>query len=289
MLKQNDAMDHAQTTEPQGTGPLSGAPGYYLELGEGRYRSTIHAQGAWNPQEQHMAPVTGLLVRELERFQPREDLRLARLSFDILGRIPGGEFQVQTRMLRPGRSIELVQAELTAGGRVAVRVTAWRLQLSDTSEVAVSNDPAMPGPESAAEQHDMSMWPGGFTRSLELRVLPGWAPGRGRVWLRGGVGLVAQRPSSELARLLGLADVANGIAPIVDPSQGRYIYPNIDLSVHLYRSPRGDWLGLNTSVSFGVEGIGLTSSVLYDEAGPFGRAEQILTVRRISSVGRIPG
>ncbi|MGO4493749.1 thioesterase family protein, partial [Arthrobacter sp. 2YAF22_2] len=33
---------------------------YYEALGEGRFRSTIHAQGAWNVHEQHMAPASGI-------------------------------------------------------------------------------------------------------------------------------------------------------------------------------------------------------------------------------------
>jgi hypothetical protein len=33
-------------------------------------------------------------------------------------------------------------------------------------------------------------------------------------------------------------------------------------------------------VSFGSDGIGLTSTVLHDLEGPFGRAEQILTIRK---------
>ena len=29
------------------------------------YRSTQHAQGAWNPHEQHMAPASGIIAAEL--------------------------------------------------------------------------------------------------------------------------------------------------------------------------------------------------------------------------------
>ncbi|HEY9498636.1 MAG TPA: acyl-CoA thioesterase domain-containing protein, partial [Terrimesophilobacter sp.] len=115
---------------------MSDAEPYYCARGDGRYESTLHAQGAWNPREQHMAPVSGILAHSLEHFQPRPELRLARFSFDILGVIPDGEFEVVTTMLRPGRTIELVQAELVAGGRTAVRASAWRLQRSDTSAVA---------------------------------------------------------------------------------------------------------------------------------------------------------
>ncbi|WP_026174571.1 thioesterase family protein [Acaricomes phytoseiuli] len=263
---------------------LPEAAGYYVENGPGWFTSTLHAQGAWNPQEQHMAPVTGLLVRELENFQPRPELRLARVSFDILGMIPGGEFRVETSVLRPGKTIELIQAELIAGERPAVRATAWRLQRSDTTEVAATQDRRIPGLDSELDHPDTSLiWPGGFIRSLEIYTAPGNIPGRGQVWLRGAPELVADQPSSELARLMGLVDTANGIVPLIDPSKKEYIYPNTDLSIHLHREPSGEWLGLDTSVSFGADGIGLTSSVLHDASGPFGRAEQILTVRRLNA------
>jgi hypothetical protein len=55
----------------------------------------------------------------------------------------------------------------------------------------------------------------------------------------------------------------------------------VDLQIHLYREPRGEWLGLQNSVTFGTDGIGLTSTVLCDLLGPFGRAEQILTLRAL--------
>ena len=44
------------------------------------YLSNIHAQGAWNPHEQHMAPATGVLCAELEQFQPRDEMRIGRVS-----------------------------------------------------------------------------------------------------------------------------------------------------------------------------------------------------------------
>jgi hypothetical protein len=252
---------------------------YYVARGDGRFEATIHVQGAWNPHEQHMAPVSGILAHSLEQFQPRPELRMARLSYDILGLIPDGEFEVVTTMLRPGRTIELVQVELVSGGRTAVRATAWRLQRSDTTQVAGIEDERMPGPDDAAPAHDMSMWPGGYIRSIDLRLAPGHAPGRGRVWLRTTHPLV-DVPFSDTARLIGLADTSNGIATRAKPGPDSYMFPNVDLQLHLYREPAGEWLGLQNSVSFGSDGIGLTSTVLHDAEGPFGRAEQILTIRK---------
>ncbi|MBH0083641.1 thioesterase family protein [Salinibacterium sp. SWN167] len=257
------------------------AESYYLRHDATHFESTIHAQGAWNPHEQHMAPVAGILAHVLEGFEPREGLRIARISYEILGLIPAGEFDIVTSVVRPGRTIELVQAELTAGGRVAVRATAWRLQISDTSEVEGIVDQRMPGRELAGEPVNLSEWPGGYIQSIEARALPEHASGSGRVWLRTPYPLLANEPVSDFARLTGLVDTSNGIATRVKPGVGGYAFPNVDLQVHLYRLPAGEWLGLENAVNFGSDGIGLTSTVLHDERGPFGRAEQILTLRKV--------
>lgn len=56
-------------------------------------------------------------------------------------------------------------------------------------------------------------------------------------------------------------------------------FPNLDLTLHVFRPPTGEWIGLDTRVSFGPGGVGLTSSVLHDPDGPFGTVNQALTVR----------
>ncbi|KAD3720565.1 thioesterase family protein [Arthrobacter yangruifuii] len=257
------------------------AESYYRSLGNGAYEATIHTQGAWNPQEQHMAPISGLLAHCLEEFQPRPELRMARISYDIFGLIPRTAFEVKTSVLRPGRTIELVQAEMVAGGRTAVRATAWRLARGSTAEVSAVEEDPMPGPAEAGTHEGMTAWPGAFIESLEKRALPGLRPGRGRAWLRTPHEMVEGMPTSDLVRLVGMVDTANGISTRVPPGGDSYIFPNVDLQLHLHRDPRGEWLGLDTRVTFGTDGIGLTSAVLHDIHGPFGRSEQILTVRPI--------
>lgn len=258
------------------------ATSYYHHLGGNRYESTAHAQGAWNPHEQHMAPVAGLMVHALEQFQHRADMRLVRINFDILGLIPAGEFTLETTLLRPGKTIELLQVELLAQGRPAVRATAWRLQKNDTTAVEANEDEPLGSVEEALPWDGMSTWPGGFIKTLEGRSLPDHRPGRGRAWLHSPYTMLdGGEHSSALVRLLGLVDSANGVAARMAPEPGGWMYPNVDLSIHLYREPVGEWLGLATHVTFGSDGVGLTSSVLHDVTGPFGRSEQILTVRPI--------
>ena len=251
---------------------------YYRSLGDGHFASTELTEGAWSPDEQHMAVATGLLVRELEAFEGGEGTRLCRISLDIFGMIRRGECEIDVRVVRPGRRISLLEAEWRSGGRTAIVARGWRLATEDTREALGTEDAPMPGPDEATPHTAMAAWPGAFLRSLEVRVLPGWRPGRGQTWLRTGTELVEGGTSSTLARLAGMMDVANGLAPRVAPG-GTWSYPNVDLQIHLHRAPRGEWLGVDVTQQYGPDGIGLTSAVLHDLDGPFGRSEQILLVR----------
>ena len=251
---------------------------YYLPLGDDTFQPTVHAQGAWAPEEQHMAPASGLLARALTLHEPREDLQLARISFDILGMIHAAPSRIRTRTLRPGRTIELIEATMSVGDRDVVRATAWRLSRQDTSAVSVVEDPPLPAPPAWEPSETMHQtWAGGYIASIDVWAAPESRSGSARVWLRSEHDLVEGKESSALARFVGLVDTANGIATRQPP--GRWMFPNTDLGIHLYRSPRGRWVGMDTTVSWGAEGVGLTSTVLHDEHGPVGRAEQILTVR----------
>lgn len=250
---------------------------YFTALGEGRYAPTAHTQGAWQEDEQHVAPVIGLLVHSLELRHPSE-LQWARVSVDILGMIPREEVSVRTRVLRPGRTIELLEAEAEIGGRPTVRATAWRLVRSDTTAVAAVEGDPMPSPEETPVWDGMDQWGGNFISSLQFRSAGG-RPGRGHAWVHSPLQLVDGEDASELASWVGLLDTANGIATRQDPRQ--WLYPNVDLTLHLHRQPQGTWVGLDTRVSWGPEGLGQTSSVVHDVAGPVGTVEQALTVRKV--------
>ncbi|WP_298886836.1 thioesterase family protein [uncultured Serinicoccus sp.] len=253
---------------------------YFTALGEGRYAPTEHVQGAWSPDEQHVAPVIGLLLHALEHEHPREDLQWARLGVDILGFIRREEMQVTTRVLRPGRTIELLEASVEIGGRDAVRLTAWRLMSSDTAAVAGQEHAQMPAPSELEPWHGMDHWDGGFIASLDFRSVPGSRAGRGRTWVRTDVALVGGRDdeqASALASWVGLLDTANGTAGREAPHD--WLFPNVDLTLHLHRMPEGPWVGLDTRVSWGPTGIGQTASVVHDEQGPVGTLVQALTLR----------
>ena len=91
---------------------------------------------------------------------------------------------------------------------------------------------------------------------------------------------LVDEPHSHLAAAAGLLDIANGMNVLVSPRE--VLFPNVDLTAHLFRQPEPGWLGLDTTVSFGPAGHGLTSSVLHDKRGAFGTLAQVLTVRPVS-------
>jgi hypothetical protein len=259
--------------------PADEPAAYYVSTGGSTYRPTTHTQGAWAPDQQHMGPISGLLVHAIETCAPRADLALSRVAFDILGVIHLEEVEVTAEVSRPGRTIELVEATMVERGRVVVRAHAWRLLRTDTEQIAGVARAALPGPDQATLWDGTQTWSGGFIESLEIRVLPGWQPGAGQVWIRPRVPLFEGRDAGDLARFFAMVDTMNGVAVRAQPDA--VAFPNTDLTVHVFRQPHGEWLGLDVEVAFGPDGVGMTSAVLHDETGAFGRALQILTIRPV--------
>lgn len=257
-----------------------GRPAYFERIADGRFVPTVHAGGAWSDDEQHFSPVGGLLIHEIDRHRAgggHTALRMGRVSFDILGRIGFEEFEIQVETVRPGRTIELVQATMLIAGRSVVTARAWFLAELDTGAVAGGDTPPLPGPETAKPWSMDSVWSGGFIGSIEARRVGDARPGRATAWVSTPVDLVAGEQAGPTAAFIALVDTANGVAVRQDPAE--WMFPNLDLTIHLFRRPEGEWTGLDTAVTFGATGQGLTSTVLHDVNGPVGCAQQILTVR----------
>lgn len=254
---------------------------YYEPIDTHRYKPTSHASGAWDPDEQHFSPLGGLVVHAIDRHlaaRPEPGgLVLARISFDILGRLGLEECEIQVETVRPGRTIELLEAVVVIAGRAVVRARAWLLAPGDTARITGGGPDPLTPPEGLASWPLHAEWPGGYIASVDVRPTAPPRPGRTTAWVSTPLELVAGQPSSALASFVALVDTANGIA--VRQSPAEWMFPNVDLTVHLHRQPEGRWTGLDTTVTFGPAGHGVTSTVLHDVHGPVGYAEQILTVR----------
>lgn len=249
----------------------------YVRLSEDRLVSTLHSQGAWQPGEQHLAPASGIVLAEVERRLPSDKI-VSRVTFDVLGVIHSGEFTVDVEVIRPGRTIELVEAHMRHGDRTSITARVWRLQASDTEEVEGSEWPSLPAIDDMPEMPFGDRWGGGYIASLDGRQGADACPGYARSWVRSPYPLVEGEADPPTAAFVRYVDTANGLAVREDPKTT--FFPNVDLTIHLTRVPEAGWVGFDTKVAFGPTGLGETTSVLSDVNGPIGTAAQSLTVRR---------
>lgn len=256
------------------------ADSYFTRLDAWRFLPMPFTGGAWATDEQHISPMNGLIVHAVEHFLAErgpDDMEISRVSVDILGVLRLEPCDISVEVIRPGRTIELLEVVVSSGGRAAVRARVWRAVSADSAVVAGGEAEPLPAPETAEPLDLTTVWDGRYIDSVEVRSVGTAKPGRITAWLSTSVPLVANEAVSDLARLSGLVDTANGLS--VRHSPRAWLFPNLDLTIHLLRRPWGAWLGLDTTVVFGPNGHGITSSVLHDTSGHIGYAQQTLTIR----------
>jgi hypothetical protein len=188
-----------------------------------------------------------------------------------------GELSLRTRMARPGRSVELVEAALSADGRDVARASAWRVRRTTSAGIGPVVTPPPPLPEAEAEIGGGG-WVDGYLSAIEWRFVRGHfaMPGPAAAWTRMRHPLVPEEEPSPLQRVLTVADSGNGISSELDLRAWHFINP--ELTVHLHREAVGEWVCLDASTAISPGGAGLATSVLSDADGPVGVGAQTLLV-----------
>lgn len=247
------------------------------------FATTGRTVSLWSPTMQHGAPPSALLARALERVGARDDVRLTRVVVELLGPVPIAEIEVRSWVERPGRNIELVVAELwehtgTGSDRAVARGTAWRMTGVDTSEVAYEADAPLKPLSEAVPHVWTGAWKSGYLDNVDIRALGDLGrSGPGQVWAQPTTGLVVGETMTQSERLFAVADIANGIGAKLDLDEWTFL--NTDVTVHIFRIPEGEWIGVSAETSTGPNGVALSAGVLYDERGPVGRIAQTVLVR----------
>jgi hypothetical protein len=254
---------------------------FYSVLGPDRFQATELTRGPWDPGLQHAGPPAALLGRAVERHGDRGDLQVARVTFEIMRPLPIAELRVATRLLRGGRSVELVEATLLVGEAEVMRATALRVRTADLDLPAgLVPGPRLPGPDAG---RSMPFFPTGqevgYHTAMDVRFVAGsfLEPGPATVWMRMRHPLVPGEAPSPLCRVLVAADSGNGVSAALDYRRWRFINP--DLTVYLMRLPAGDWVALEAATT-ATAGVGLADTALHDEQGPVRRAAQALFIDR---------
>jgi len=253
-------------------------PAFYEPLADDLFRATEHTVGPWSPQHQHLGPPAALLTRALEGTAPDVPSMLARITVEVLGPVPVGDLRVRAWRIRPGRSVSLVAGELSADDRTVATASAWWIATGDTFEVVAGLPEPLPPVRSARLLTELD-WPGGYLHAMEWRSVKGqFGPrGPGTVWARQRVALVDGEEPSGMQRLMAVADSGNGVSNRLDQSE--WLFINTELSVHAWKVPTGEWIGLDANTTIGPDGIGVAASVLHDQSGAIARGTQALLIR----------
>jgi hypothetical protein len=261
-----------------------------------RYVPTELTRGPWDPDSQHAGPPAGLIGREVERLENGGDRHVGRITFEILRAVPIAPLRVEARIVRPGRSVELVDAVLFDDEGEVIRASAWRLRIADvpippglasadgpgligTSPSTLRPGFAPPGPDEAPPGrlpetgHDI-----GYHTAMEYRFLRGGFgdPGPALAWMRMRHPLIHGEEPSPLQRVLVAADSGNGVSATLDWTS--YLFINVELTVHIHRPLAGEWVCLDAITIPEPNGVGVADTALYDERGPIGRAVQALLI-----------
>jgi Thioesterase-like superfamily len=250
---------------------------FFLRDGD-RFVPTELTRGPWDPDSQHAGPPAALLGRAVARCGDGEGAQLGRITFEILRAVPLVPLSVQARVVRPGRSVELLEASLSDADGEVMRAAAWRLRTRalELPPQATSHADPPPGPAAGEER---PLFDSGYHVAVEERFVRGsfTEPGPATVWIRMRHPLVAGEETSPLTRVLVAADSANGVSTVLD--WRRYVFINTDLTVYLTRLPEGEWVCLDAVTTPEATGVGMSHAALFDERGPLGRALQTLLIR----------
>jgi Thioesterase-like superfamily len=256
-------------------------PDAFYEPDGDRLVATELTRGPWDPGAQHAGPPAALLGRALEQLPGGEGMQVGRLTFEILRSVPIAPVTVSAEVVRPGKKVQMIAAELSVEDEVLMRVRGWRLRSAEL-EIPAEAASAPPAPRFPEAAEDFDFFPTGhelgYHSAMELRFASGGflELGPAAAWLRMRHPLVAGEEPSPLQRTLIAADVGNGISAALDFR--RFVFVNVDLTVHLERMPAGEWVCVDAITLPQPSGIGTAESVLSDREGRIGRALQTLLI-----------
>jgi len=257
-----------------------------------RFVPTDGAPGPWSPNALHGGSVCGLLARSVELAVSDRALFPMRLTVDLFRSVPRAPLAIETRCVRNGQRIQVVDASLLHDGTEVARASSLFLRRVETGELnSPFALPALAGPEgietsSLLRGVSRPAVPAGLHTLIEVRWTTEPGPRPQAAWFRLPADLVEGEAPSPLVRTAVVGDFANAVASFsMRRSQGMVgpTFINTDTTLYLSRLPVGEWIGM--AVDYGIEdcGVGLIEVALYDTEGRFGRTLQARLANRFDA------
>ena len=234
---------------------------------------TINAQGPWDAGAQHGGAVAGLLARAVEQEPTPVPMRVARFTLDMLRRVPVKPLAISTEVLRTGKRIQTVQAELHDGDILVASAVAMSVRTGAGFDMSPYRQPdvSVPPPPGSAEKplafNPRESMPEGFPHVVEFdRVVGSYRGGSpSKTWVRLLVPFVRGEETSPLVRLMALADFTSGLGAFMPYDQ--FVSINPDLTIHVLRYPTSEGICVDAETWVDADGIGQSRARLFDEDG----------------------
>ena len=218
---------------------------------------------------QHGGAIAGVLAACLEEEARHLQAGIALQSSTLLLRpAPVEPCAISIATVRAGGRVTVLAATLRIGGKDYALAQAIFVRPQDIGEWPLPNmeiqEPSSLElvPRPTKYEYGSAPW---FRDTVDIRQA------NGTFWLRSLKPVVS--PLSPLARVCAHADWASGLSEQDSPESPKVGgFPNADLSIHLGREPRGEWIGLRPKSHWYANGMGMTDTEILDTCGPIGRA-----------------
>ncbi len=250
-------------------------PAFFTSDGDGFIPSTM-ARGPWGSTIGGNF-VGGILGHVVENAVIDPELMPARLTVDLLRPAALAPLRGRASIVRQGRRLALVEAELLQSSTVVARATGLFLRRGEqprgevwTSPVAMPPIPQAPAKLSAGVP--LLIWAYGKNRDVAGRSfdLTEWQhDGPKFVWFRDLVPLVDGVPTTPFIRASMAGDVASSLTHYGTMGLN---YINADYTLTMSRLPEGHDIGLAALTYSGHDGIGTGTAALFDHRGQLGTA-----------------
>jgi hypothetical protein len=254
-----------------------------LDDDDSLFLASVLTGGPWNPSHQHGGAVAGLLTRAMHKMKSPVPMRLSRITIEMFRGVPVSELRIETRVLRAGRRIQSVEANLfdTRTETQVARSTGLRIRRETSLANLATSEPIDPllgePPDHIPPRPMMEGFgnPDGFSNAAEFAGDD--EPENGgpsNLWARLKCRLMQNEPLEPIVQLATLADFASGTGNDLDYS--KYSSINPDLSIHVIREPRSDWIGIRGISRRADDGIGQSLATLHDLEGPIATVQACL-------------
>jgi hypothetical protein len=230
-------------------------------------------RSGWSADTLNGRYLAGLVAWGAERHGD-PDLQPARLTVDMFRPGTMAPTRVDTRIVRDGRRIRVVDSSVVANGVEICRGSTVFLRRSHEprGETWFPPEWTVPEPDDIAPMarvfsHDDGM-------AWESRGITEWGQltERRQVWVRETRPFVEGEELTPFMRAALVADMANGQT---NASPVGLAYINADLTMTIARLPEGEWLGLDARSRAAADGVSAGSVDLYDAKGRIGQVTLI--------------